>query len=103
MGTSPLPEPQKSPPLGGTVCPDPRWNSGRGLVLQGWTTFLGVNQVLTAWAAGQPAVSMGTPPPLPPGISEGSIPFAEQAGLALELVPPDIEGSTAFVDEDTAT
>ena len=71
----------RTPPLGGTVCPDPRWNGGRGLVLPGPNTFLGALQVLTAWTAGQPASSVGPLPPEPPlGVTEGSIPFVDIDG-----------------------
>jgi hypothetical protein len=104
MGTSPLPNPQLTPPLGGTVCPDPRWNGGRALVLQGPQTFLGALWVFTASLAGQPASSVGLPPPPPPGVMEGAIPFVEMGGAIQELQPPSdaSEGSTAFI-EDTAT
>jgi hypothetical protein len=104
MGTSPIPV-SKSPPLGGAYCPDPRWGAGRYLTLHGPSTFLGASWVLTASVAGQPAVSPGPAPPLPPSIPEGAIPFVE-AGGALELgVPPPEgtpEGATAYV-EDTET
>jgi len=106
MGTSPLPNPQHSPPLGGQLCPDPRWSGGRALVLQGPQAFLGVRWVLTASLLGQPAVSPA--PPVPPGpiigVIEGSIPFVDVAGaVEVTLPPPDAsEGSTAFI-EDTET
>jgi hypothetical protein len=88
MGTSPLPNPQNTPPLGGKVCPDPRWNGGRALVLSGPQTFLGALQVLTASAIGQPAAPppVVPVPPFVPDAVEGSVPFTDV-------------GETAFVDE----
>lgn len=78
MGTSPLPNPQHSPPLGGTLCPDPRWAAGRALTLHGPTTFLGPLWVLTASAIGQPAPPPELPPVLPPtDAPEGSLPFID--------------------------
>jgi hypothetical protein len=104
MGTSPLPNPTLTPPLGGTICPDPRWAAGRGLVLQGPQAFLGARWVLTASLAGQPAQSPAPPvPPVPPpGVVEGAIPFADiTTGTGLEFIPPPetSEGSTVFLDE----
>jgi hypothetical protein len=107
MGTSPIPNfGQRTPPLGGAVCPDPIWNAGRSLTLHGPSTFLGPRWVLTAIYAGQPAVSPAPPaPPEPiPGVVEGAIPFVEIGGAVQELQPPPEtpEGATAFI-EDTAT
>ena len=84
MGTkhAGIQEPALRGSLGGSRCPDPMWNGGRGLYLSGPATFLGAWQVLTASAVGQPAtvVPPVTPPEyvVPPGTPEGSIPFAEQ-------------------------
>ena len=91
MGTahSGIPVPGlRTPPLGGTVCPDPRWNGGRGLYLSGPQTFLGAWQILTASAVGQPAVTppVTVPPILPPTGVEGSVPFTDV-------------GETAFIDD----
>ena len=69
----------RTPPLGGTYCPDPRWGAGRALYLSGPMTFLGAWQVLTASELGQPAVSPTPPPPIPPSptVEEGSIPWVD--------------------------
>jgi hypothetical protein len=104
MGTSPIPNfGRRSPPLGGTVCPDKAWNGRRSLTLHGPTTFLGARWVLTASVLGQPAQSPAPPiPPEPPlGVPEGAIPFIEDTATALEVLPPPgaVEGSTAFVEE----
>jgi hypothetical protein len=94
----------KSPPLGGTRCPDPRYGAGRGLVLQGPQTFLGARYLLTASFAGQPASTPGPPPPILPSAPEGAIPFIEDTGTVLEVQPPAgaVEGSTAFVEETSS-
>jgi hypothetical protein len=106
MGTSPIKDPSTSPPLGGTVCPDPRWGGGKALVLQGPNAFLGARWLLTSSATGQPAVSPGPPlPPEPiPGVVEGSIPFVQVGGAVQVVIPPPEtpEGATAFI-EDTET
>jgi hypothetical protein len=107
MGTSPLPNPQRTPPLGRSGCPDPFWSAGRGLVLQGPQTFLGALWVLTASAEGQA--------PGPPFfIPEGSIAFIDdtatppvRAGVSITpsaLRPSAVtpEGAIDFMD-DTAT
>jgi hypothetical protein len=104
MGTSPIPNfGMRSPPLGGTICPDKNWNAGRSLTLHGPTTFLGARWVLTASVLGQPAQSPAppVPPVLPPTIVEGAIPFIEDTATVLEILPPagSVEGSTAFVEE----
>jgi hypothetical protein len=105
VGTSPIPNfGLRSPPLGGTVCPDKVWNGRRALTLHGPTTFLGARWVLTASVLGQPAVSPAPPiPPIPPPtVVEGAIPFADvTAGTGLEFTPPPetSEGSTVFLDE----
>jgi hypothetical protein len=84
MGTSPIPNfGLRTPPLGGTVCPDPFWKGRRALTLHGPTTFLGARWVLTASAVGQPAAPPIPPvePPeyvVPPGTVEGSIPFVDE-------------------------
>lgn len=101
MGTSPIPNfGLRTPPLGGAVCPDPYWNGGRSLVLQGPTAFLGAHWVLTASVEGQPAVSMVPPDviPTPPVVEEGSIPFSELDGTVVLAQPPDDAGYTAFAD-----
>jgi hypothetical protein len=79
MGTSPLPNPSVSPPLGGTVCPDPRWGGGKALVLQGPMAFLGAWWTLTASDQGQPASGPipPQPPQPPPTVEEGSIPWVD--------------------------
>jgi hypothetical protein len=82
MGTSPIPNfGLRSPPLGGTVCPDKAWNGRRALTLHGPTTFLGARWVLTASVLGQPAQSPAVPelpPILPPTEApEGSLPFID--------------------------
>jgi hypothetical protein len=91
----------RTPPLGGAKCPDTFWNGGRGLTLHGPTTFLGPRWVFTASLSGQPAVSPGPPPPLPPGIPQGAMPFTETAGTVEVAVPPagTPEGSVAFAEE----
>jgi hypothetical protein len=104
MGTSPIPNfGLRSPPLGGTICPDKNWNGRRSLTLHGPTTFLGARWVLTASVLGQPAQSPAppVPPVLPPTVVEGAIPFAEVTGTGLEFTPPPetAEGSTVFIDE----
>jgi hypothetical protein len=101
MGTSPLPNPQRTPPLGGAYCPDPAWQAGRALVLQGPQAFLGAVWVLTASATGQPASAPPQPVPQPPPAPEGSVPFVDvtAATYTLESAPAEPEGSTAFVDE----
>jgi hypothetical protein len=107
LGTSPIPNfGYRSPPLGGTVCPDKAWNGRRALTLHGPTTFLGARWVLTASVLGQPAQSPAppVPPVLPPSVPEGAIPFIEDTATVLEVLPPPaaVEGSTAFIEE-TAT
>jgi hypothetical protein len=44
---------------------------------------------------------MGLPPPLPPGVSQGSVPFIEGEGVVLVAPPPPgtAEGSTAYAEE----
>lgn len=78
MGTSPLPDPTRTPPLGGTVCPDPRWGGQRAVVLQGPQGMLGGLWVLEL---GEPAGGplLPTPPPPPPVYlgPEGSIPYVD--------------------------
>ena len=102
MGTahSGIPVPSlRTPPLGGTYCPDPLWNGGRGLYLSGPQTFLGALQVLTAWQAGQPAVSAAAPPPVVlPTVPEGSLPFAEVDGAVVLVQPPDDQGATPYIE-----
>jgi hypothetical protein len=90
-----------SPPLGGTLCPDPRWGAGRCLVLQGPQAFLGARWVFTASAVGQPALPSPLPP-LPPQVGQGGIPFVDWATLSFQEIPeqPDApEGSTAYAEE----
>ena len=90
----------RTPPLGNSFCPYPRYNAGRALVLSGPQTFLGAFQVLTAWAAGQPASSVGfIPPPVIPSVPEGSVPFATINGVVVLAEPPADPGATAFADE----
>ena len=89
----------RTPPLGGRYCPDPRWGAGKALYLSGPATFLGAWQVLTAWQAGQPASSVAPEPPLPPGVPEGSLPYAEVDGTVVLAQPPDDQGATPFVEE----
>jgi hypothetical protein len=101
MGTSPLPNPQLSPPLGGTVCPDVNWAAGRGLVLQGPQAFLGARWVFTASLAGQGAAP--PPPEPPPPTGQGGIPFVDLvAGYYYdEPEAPDApEGSTAYAEKE---
>ena len=99
MGTSPLPNPSRTPPLGGVVCPDPAWNGGRAFVLQGPQAFLGALWVFTATLEGQAAA----PPPVvfPPPAPEGAVPFVDVTATAYALpsAPAEPEGATAFVDD----
>jgi hypothetical protein len=102
MGTSPLPNPQLSPPLGNTICPDPKFAAGRALVLQGPNAFLGARWVLTASLAGQPGSPALPPPPTPTPAPQGGIPFVDWvAGVTYDAPasPDEPEGSTAYADE----
>jgi hypothetical protein len=104
MGTSPLPNPQQSPPLGGTLCPDKNWAAGRALVLQGPNAFLGARWVFTASAVGQAAAPPPSIPPPPTG--QGGIPFVDLvAGTFYEepVAPVAPEGSTAYAEEEEPT
>lgn len=96
MGTSPLPDRMlKTPPLGSKDC----WSAGRGLILQGPMAFVGAWWTLTASREGQPASSVAPPPPLPPGVEEGSIPFSDLEGIVAVPTPlPDDAGYTAWAD-----
>jgi hypothetical protein len=90
----------RTPPLGGTVCPDPRYAAGRALVLAGPQAFLMPLWVFTATLAGQPAVSAVPPPSIPPPtVAEGSLPFADVDGTVVLVEPPEDQGATAFVDD----
>ena len=95
----------RTPPLGGTVCPDPAWQAGRTLILQGPMAFLGAHWVLTASVTGQPASTVAPPLPLPPGVPEGSIPYSDvlSTGTIVAVPPPDEEGFTAFADVPDGT
>jgi hypothetical protein len=92
----------RTPPLGGTVCPDPAYVAGRVLVLQGPQPFLGALWVFTAIYAGQAASPPAVVPPPPAG--EGAIPFMDLQATTYEFPASteESEGSTSFVD-DTAT
>jgi hypothetical protein len=90
----------RTPPLGGTVCPDPAWQAGRALVLAGPQAFLTPLWVFTASLAGQPAVSAVPPIPIPPpSVAEGSLPFADVDGTVVLVEPPEDQGATAFIDD----
>lgn len=74
-----VPDPSRTPPLGTTACPDPAWQAGRALVLQGPMGMLGALWVLEL---GQVEIDQfppgpAPPPPAPPLGPEGSIPFVE--------------------------
>jgi hypothetical protein len=102
VGTSPLADPSRTPPLGGKICPDPRWNGGRALVLQGPNAFLGARWVFTASLAGQPASPAHPEPPAPTPAAQGGLPFVDWVtGLPYETPesPDQPEGSTAYADE----
>jgi hypothetical protein len=71
----------ETPPLGGTTCPDPRWNAGGAeLWIQGLENMVGPRWIIMVDGVGLVTVPGPAPPepPVPPiTIPEGSIPFVD--------------------------
>lgn len=81
-GTSPVPNPSRTPPLGASPAPDIRWRGQRALVIQGMMGMLGpkwlimVNGTGLVPLAGPPLPPLAPPSPLPDG-PEGAIPYLD--------------------------
>jgi hypothetical protein len=70
----------RTPPLSGTVCPDPQWAGARAVIVQGVEAMLGPRWVIMVNGSGYAPMAG---PPLPP----------------LTATLPPVEGAILYIDD----